>query len=135
MARDWRESYDTVRVWTREKTGTDSMGEPEYEWAYTDVDGVLVAKRTDAGSVQRGDGLSDLRADAVGTGFRLAFPRGYDGPSLRHARVTLLREEYGMDDDTTDGWQTALEVVDGPTPTPLSPLPWDMHVDVRRMDG
>ena len=124
----------TVRVWTRSESGTDPMGEPTYEWTHVDVPGVLV--RTGSGTdMERGDSASDLRPDGVRVSYTLAFPKGYDGPGLRHARVTLLDARYGMDLDESDGWRTALAVSGDPSPQVPCPTRWDMICEVGRTDG
>lgn len=124
----------TVRVWTRSQSGVDPMGEPTYEWCFRDVDGVLVRPGT-ASDLERGDSASDLRPDGVRVRFTLAFPKGYDGPALRHARVTLLERRYGMDLSEEDGWRTALAVSGDPRPTIPCPTRWDTIVEVGRTDG
>lgn len=123
----------SVRVWSRTQTGTDPMGEPTYAWQSTDVDGVLV-RPVNAPTMAQGDTASDVRPDAVRLKFSLAFPKGYAGPSLRHARVTLLDPAYGMDAGA-DGWRTALAVVGDPRPTKPCPTKWDMICEVVRTDG
>ena len=126
--------FDDVRVWARTRVGTDPMGEPTYSWSHVDVHGVIVNEVT-AQSMRQGDTLSDLRPDGVRVLYRLAFPRDYDGPDLRHARVTLLRETYGMDASVTDGWRTALVVSGDPRHNPARPTRWDMLVDVGYTHG
>lgn len=123
-----------VRVWTRAESGTDPMGEPTYAWSFADVDGVLV-RPLEGTAMERGDSASDLRPDGVRVRFVLAFPKGYDGPPLRHARVTLLHPRYGMDASETDGWRTALAVSGDPRPTVPCPTRWDTIVEVGRTDG
>ena len=124
----------TVRVWTREMVETDQMGEPVYGWSHVDVPGVLV--RVGAGSdLERGDSLSDLRPDGVRVKYTLAFPKDYDGPKLRHARITLLDPAYGMDADESKGWETALAVSGDPAPQIPCPTRWNMTVEVGRTDG
>lgn len=123
-----------IRVWVREAVGTDPMGEPVYEWKHHDVSGVLV--RVGIGSeMERGDSASDLRPDGVRVRFTLAFPKEYDGPPLRHARVTLLDPSYGMDADETEGWRTALVVSGDPAPQLPCPTRWNMTCEVGRTDG
>lgn len=124
----------SIRVWSRSASGTDPMGEPTYEWSFVDVDGVLV-RPSGASEMERGDSTSDLRPDGVRMEFTLAFPKGYDGPALRHARVTLLERRYGMDLDETEGWRTALAVSGEPQPTIPCPTRWDTIVEVGRADG
>lgn len=121
----------TVRVWTRVRAGSDPMGEPTYEWSPTDVSGVLVRPAA-ASDMERGDSASDLRPDGVRVRFAIAFPKGYDGPPLRHARVTLLHPRYGMDPDDP---ASALAVSGDPAPTVPCPTPWDMIAEVGRTDG
>ena len=123
----------SVRVWSREVASTDPMGEPTYAWTAHDVDGVLVRPGTATVS-DRSDTSSDLRTDGVRVLFTLALPKGYDGPPLRHARVTLLDRRYGMD-VSSDGWRTALEVTGDPRPTVPCPTRWDTVVEVGRTDG
>lgn len=120
-----------VRVWARQPAGTDPMGETVYEWCPTDVSGVLV-RPVSASDMERGDSASDLRPDGVRVSFSLAFPKGYAGPPLRHARVTLLDPAYGM--DPTDP-AAALAVSGDPAPTVPCPTPWDMIAQVGRTDG
>ena len=122
-----------VRIWTRTQTGTDPMGEPAYAWTYTDVDGVLV-KEIATSEMGAGDSASDLRPDGVRVRYVLAFPKTYDGPQLKHARVTLLDPMYGMDDSKADGWETALAVSGDPHPA-VRPTPWNMTCEVGRTDG
>lgn len=123
-----------VRVWRRELTGTDPMGDPVYSWRPEDVGGVLV--RVGSGTeMERGDSLSGLRPDGVRVMYTLAFPKGYGGPPLRHARVTLLDPAYGMDVSESDGWRTALAVSGDPRPTIPCPTAWDTIVEVGRTDG
>lgn len=124
----------SVRVWAREEAGTDPMGEAVFEWRFADVDGVLV-RPTTAPEMERGDSASDLRPDGVRVRFALAFPKGYDGPPLRHSRVTLLDPRYGMDLSQTDGWRGALVVSGDPQPTIPCPTRWDTIVEVGRTDG
>ena len=122
-----------VRVWTRTQTGTDAMGDPTYAWSFADVSGVLV-KSGPADGATRGDVADGLRPDAVRVAYTLAFPRGYSGPPLRHARVTLLDPMYGMDLDESDGWRDALVVSGDPRPA-VRPTRWDMVAEVGRTDG
>ena len=129
-----RPIFDDVRVWARTQTGTDPMGEPVYSLSYTDVHGVIV-NEVNATSMRQGDTLSDLRPDGVRVLYRLAFPRDYDGPNLRHARVTLLRDTYGMDKSVTDGWKTALVVSGDPRHNPARPTRWDMLAEVGYTHG
>ena len=124
----------SIRVWTRAQAGADSMGEPTYEWSFADLDGVLV-RPVDGSGMERGDSASDLRPDGVRVRYALALPKGYDGPPLRHARVTLLHPAYGMDASETDGWRTALAVSGDPRPTIPCPTVWDTIVEVGRTDG
>lgn len=124
----------SIRVWSRSATGTDPMGEPTYEWSFADVGGVLVRPAA-GGDMERGDSASDLRPDGVRVLYSLALPKGYDGPALRHARVTLLHPAYGMDASETDGWRTALAVSGDPRPTVPCPTAWDTIVEVGRTDG
>lgn len=134
MARDWRDSYDTVRVWTRAQTGTDPMGEPTYGWAYTDVRGVSVRNyNTDAGAMRQGDTASDLRPDGVRVRFVLAFPKGH-GLTLRHARVTF--PDRGQTATTWEEAEPCALLVSG-DPTPQRPCTtrWDTLAEVGRTDG
>ena len=85
--------------------------------------------------MERGDSASDLRPDGVRVRFVLALPKGYAGPPLRHARVTLLDPRYGMDLSETDGWRTALAVSGDPHPTIPCPTRWDTLVEVGRTDN
>lgn len=124
----------SVRVWSRTRTGTDPMGEPRYCWSFADVDGVLV-RPAEPRADGSGDSASDLRPDGVRVRYSLAFPKGYDGPPLRHALVTLLHPAYGMDASETDGWRSALAVSGDPSPTIPCPTRWDMVVEVGRRDG
>ena len=142
MARDWKDNpiYDTVRVWTRTQTGTDPMNEPVYSWSHVDVRGVIVKHGSSQSLRQgellgKGDTLSDVRPDGTRLSFVLGFPRDYDGPPLKHGRITLLRPTYGMDADETDGWKDALVVIGNPTKNPARPTRWDMLVEVGRVDG
>lgn len=123
-----------VRVWYRTQEGTDPMGEPTYAWSHADVDGVLVRPATGS-DMERGDPASDLRPDGVRVRYVLALPKGYDGPPLRHARVTLLHPAYGMDLDESEGWREALAVSGDPRPTVPCPTRWDTIVEVGRTDG
>ena len=120
----------SVRIWARSQSGVDPMGEPIYSWASTDVDGVLVRP----GTTRDLDGDDGLRPDGVRVSFTLALPKGYDGPSLRHARITLLHPRYGMD-ASADGWRTALAVTGDPQPVVPCPTRWDTIVEVGRTDG
>lgn len=122
-----------VRVWTRTQDGTDPMGEPTYAWSHRDVDGVLV-RPGPSPELGQGDAASGLRPDGVRVLFTIALPKGYDGPSLRHARVTLLEPRYGMD-RSPEGWRTALAVSGDPAPTIPCPTRWDTIVEVGRTDG
>ena len=124
----------TVRVWTRAKVGTDPMGEPDYAWSFVDVPGVLVRPGA-AADVDDSGAVGGLRPDGVRVGFTLAFPKGYSGPALRHARVTLLHPAYGMDLSQSDGWRTALAVSGDPQPTIPCPTRWDTIAEVGRTDG
>ena len=125
-----------VRVWSRRQVDTDPMGEPVYEWAHADVDGVLVRTATTSGMEdKRGDAAGSLRPDGVRVRYVLAFPKGYDGPPLARARVTLLNPAYGMDLSETDGWRTALVVSGDPAPQVPCPTRWNMVVEVGRTDG
>ena len=124
----------SIRVWARTASGTDPMGEPTYEWAHSDVGGVLV-RPASVSEMERGDSASDLRPDGVRVQYVLALPKGYDGPPLRHARVTLLDPAYGMDQSESDGWRTALAVSGDPRPTIPCPTRWDTIVEVGRTDG
>lgn len=126
--RDWRDSYDMVRVWNRFVERTDPMGEGEYGWSYTDVRGVAVKNGAGA-DMQRGDAASDLRPDGVRVLYTLAFPKGH-GLTLRHARVTLL--DRGMDPDS---WEDALVVSGDPRPQRPCPTRWDTIAEVGRTDG
>lgn len=131
--RDWRDSYDDVRVWVRSQAGTDPMGEPAYEWTFSDVRGVSVrtcTARDDSG----GGEASDLRPDGVRVTYTLAFPRGHS-LNLRGARVTLLRPERGMDTSETDGWRTALVVSGDPRPQVPCTTKWDTIAEVGVTDG
>jgi len=121
----------TVRVWARSEAGRDPMDEPTWAWGHADVPGVLVRPGA-APEMQRGDSASDLRPDGVRVLYTLAFPKGYDGPPLRHARVTLLEPVYGMDPDDPEA---ALAVSGDPRPTIPCPTPWNMTVEVGRTDG
>lgn len=123
----------TVRIWTRSEVGTDPMGDPVYEWASHDVAGALV-RPIKGSELERGDEASDLRPDGVRVLFAIALPKGYGGPPLRHARVTLLEPRYGMD-CTAEGWRTALAVSGDPEPTIPCPTPWDTIVEAGRTDG
>ena len=122
-----------VRVWQREAYGVDAMGDALYRWSFADVDGVLV--RPASANAEDGGADTGLRPDGVAVKFVLALPKGYDGPPLRHARVTLLNERYGMDASKTDGWRTALEVSGDPMPVIPCPTRWDTLVEVGRRDG
>lgn len=124
----------SVRIWTREQVGTDPMGEPMYAWAHNDVDGVLVRPAEPADVGQR-DSAQGLRPDGIRVRFVLALPKGYAGPPLRHARVTLLEPRYGMDLSETEGWRTALAVSGDPAPTTPCPTQWNMTAEVGRTDG
>lgn len=122
-----------VRVWSRTRTGEDPMGDPTWAWEPFDVDGVLV--RVGRPADPEGSGVvGGLRPDATEVAFTLAFPKGYDGPPLRHARVTLLEPAYGMDAGE-GGWETALAVVNDPAPQVPCPTRWDTIVEVVRLDG
>lgn len=123
----------SVRVWSRSEAGTDPMGDTVYEWAPYDVDGALV-RPLEGSDLERGDSASDLRPDGVRVLFSVALPKGYAGPPLRHARVTLLHPSYGMD-LTSEGWRTALAVSGDPQPTIPCPTRWDTIVEVGRTDG
>lgn len=137
MARDWRNSYDEVRVWTRAQTGTDPMGEPVFAWSYTDVRGVSV-KNGVASSMERGDTTSDLRPDGVRVKYTLAFPKGH-GLTLRHARVTFLNplRTGGYSEATTwdEARGVALCVSGDPQPQMPCPTVWDTICEVGRTDG
>ena len=122
----------TVRVWTRSQTGTDPMGEPVYSWSYVDVAGVLVAEGASSDDGGGGE-VADLRPDGIRVRYTLAFPKGYDGPSLRGARVTLLDPMYGMD-VSADGWRSALAVSGDPRPQ-VRPTRWDLRAYVGVTDG
>ena len=122
-----------VRVWTRERAGTDPLGEPTYEWSHTDVGGVLV-REAESADLEGEGSAGKLRPDGVRVTYVLAFPRTYDGPQPKHARVTLLDPMYGMDADDTDGWETALVVSGDPRPA-ARPTPWNMTCEVGRTDG
>lgn len=132
MARDWRDSYDTVRVWTRSKAGEDPMGEATYTWSYVDVRGVSV-KVGPASDLERGDSASDLRPDGVRVQLTLAFPKGH-GLTLRHARVTF--PDRGQNAET---WESAegyaLAVSGDPQPQRPCPTRWDTICEVGRTDG
>lgn len=123
-----------IRVWSRAASGVDPMGEATYEWSFADVDGVLVRPGSASG-MERGDSASDVRPDGVRVMYTLALPKGYGGPPLRHARVTLLNPAYGMDVSESDGWRTALAVSGDPRPTIPCPTAWDTIVEVGRTDG
>ncbi|MBR3318764.1 MAG: hypothetical protein IKG21_13190 [Atopobiaceae bacterium] len=133
MTRDWRDSYDTVRVWTRTQTGSDSMGEPVYAWSYQDVRGVSVKTGTRDTGLQSGDAMSDLRPDGIRVKFTLSFPKGH-GLTLRHARVTF--PDRGQ---TATTWQDAepyaLMVSGDPQPQRPCPTVWDTIAEVGRTDG
>lgn len=123
-----------VRVWTRAETGTDPMGDPIYDWSHVDVPGALV--RNGSGSdLEVGDSASAVRPDGIRVLYTIAFPKTYDGPCLRHARVTLLDPEYGMDTDEATGWETALAVSGDPRPQLPCPTKWNLIAEVGRTDG
>lgn len=132
MTRDWRDSYDTVRVWTRGERGRDPMGEPQYEWSFVDVRGVSV-KNGPAADLERGDSASDLRPDGVRVRFTLAFPRGH-GLDLRHARVTFPdRGQDATEWEEAEG--CALLVSGDPQPQRPCTTRWDTIAEVGRTDG
>lgn len=120
-----------VRVWSREQVGRDAMGEPEYAWAPCDVANVLVRPLSGA-EMSRGDTASDLRPDGIKARFRLAFPKGYDGPALRHAKVSLVDRPWSQD---PSDHELAYEVVGDPQPEDPCPTQWNIICEVGRCDG
>ncbi len=138
MARDWRDSYDTVRVWTRTQTGSDPLGEPVYSWSFTDVRGVSVRNGSDSQGMRLGDTASDLRPDGVRVRYALAFPKGH-GLSLRHARVTFLnpvrKDAFCDSADWANAEPVALLVSGDPQPQWPCTTRWDTIAEVGRTDG
>lgn len=133
MGRDWRDAYDTVRVWTRTEAGSDPLGEPLYAWTYEDVRGVSVKNGTHVTEMRQGDTLSDLRPDGVRVLYTLAFPRGH-GLRLRHARVTF--PDRGQDaTEWADAEPVALSVTGDPQPQRPCTTRWDTIAEVGRTDG
>lgn len=131
--RDWRDSYDTVRVWTRAQTSTDPMGEPVWAWTYQDVRGVAVKTGPRANAMRQGDEASDLRPDGVRVKYTLAFPKGH-GLTLRHARVTF--PDRGQTATTwEDAEAYAMLVSEDPQPQIPCPTKWDTIAEVGRTDG
>ena len=128
MARDWRDSYDEVRVWTRAQDGVDPMGDPTYTWAHADIRGVSVRNGVARDFPGSGEDMG-LRPDGVRVTHTLAFPRGH-GLDLRHARVALL--DRGMD---PDDWEAALVVSGDPRPQVPCTTRWDTICEVGRTDG
>lgn len=121
----------TVRVWTRLETGRDSMGEPVWEWASHDVSNVLVKPLTGQ-ELSKGDTASDVRPDGVNVRFRLAFPKTYNGPSLRHAKISLIDAPWLQDADNVSA---AYVVVDDPQPEDPCPTQWNMLCEIGKTDG
>ena len=120
-----------VRVWTRAEAGRDSMGEPVLSWAPFDASNVLV-RPLSAGEMSQGDAASDLRPDGVRVRFRLAFPKDYCGPDLKHARVSLTDAPWLMD---PEDWDAALTVSGDPQPEDPCPTLWNIICEVGRTDG
>ena len=114
-------SGETVTVWTRGADGEDEFGEPVEAWTPTVVDNVLVRPLTGA------DLADALRPDGVRVQYSLAFPKDYDGPDLRHAKVALTARGKGWDD--------ALDVSGSPDALDPCPTRWNMLVEVGRTDG
>lgn len=132
MARDWRDSYDTVRVWRRAEVGTDPLGEPVYGWDWEDVRGVSVRSLASP-EMLRGDAASSLRPDGVRAAYALAFPKG-TGEGLRHAMVTF--PDRGQDAETWDEARAyALAVIGDPRPQSPCVTVWDTLAEVGRTDG
>jgi len=111
-------------VLARRALGTDAMGDPVWAWEGVAVPGCLVRPLTgeDAASAEGPDGV---RAE-----YRVAFPKSYAGPPLRHARVALT--DRGMDASDPEA---ALLVVGSPDATDPCPTPWNMLADVGRAYG
>lgn len=131
---------ETIAVLTRKQTGTDSMGEPIYEWSSELVKGALVRSLDGSSSVSYGSGLFTsgvqlpAKPDGTGVKYRISFPRTWTSKHARgylaNARVALV--DRGMD---ANDWRNALHVVGAPDRTPESPLIWDMDVEVGRTNG
>ena len=113
---------ETVEIYERSQSGTDSHGNPTYSWKLAKtVGGCLVhtATTTDIQDAQRPDG-STIQ-------YRIAFPSSYDGPQLRGCRVALVGRGMSADD--------ALDVIGEPDVESMAPTAWNMLVDVGRADG
>lgn len=113
---------ESVAVYERSQSGTDSHGNPTYSWKLAKtVGGCLVhtATTTDIQDAQRPDG-SNIQ-------YRIAFPSSYDGPRLRGCRLALV--DRGM------GEEGALDVIGEPDRESMAPTVWDMLVDAGRADG
>lgn len=115
---------ERIAVLSRRRAGEDGMGEPVWEWGAHWVDGALVRPLD-------GEGVPDpLRPDGVRALYRVALPKGYDGPPLRGCRVALV--ERGMDAGDAEG---ALRVSGSPDFVRPCPTRWDVSFEVGRVDG
>lgn len=117
---------EEVAVLRRSQTGTDSMGEPTYEWASELVGGCLV-RPLDGSDATAADAPDRRRCE-----YRVAFPKSWTATAapLAGCRVALVAR--GMDADDPNG---ALRVSGSPDRTAPCPTRWDMAADVWRADG
>lgn len=127
---------ERVAVLKRTQTGTDSMGEPTYEWKSEVVDKVLVNV---SGVRVTGNGFSDetsinRRFDGSKTFVTLAFPMAWaktkpDG-YLRNARIALI--DRGMDANDPE---QAFYVSGIPMRSSVSPNTWGLSVEAWKASG
>lgn len=135
---------ERVAVLKRTQTGTDSMGEPTYEWKSEVVDKVLVSVSgvsvTSNGFSGRntiftsGDTSFNRRYEGAKTLVTLAFPMAWaktkpDG-YLRNARIALI--DRGMDANDPE---QAFYVSGIPMRSSVSPNTWGLSVEAWKASG
>lgn len=114
---------ETVSVLKRIETGTDSMGEPIYQWQTKNVENVLVKPGL-------GENLTDdLRPDGIRVKYTLAFPKTFTD-SLRGARIALIERNMSAED-----YESALVVVGDPGITNPCPTSWNRIVEAGTVYG
>lgn len=111
---------ETIKVWRKEQSSIDCMGEPVYIWNSEDVEDCIVRPLA-------GENLTDsTRPDGVVVTYSVAFPKTYDKRNnLRGCKVTFR----GMEETQ------ALYVAGSPDITYPCPTAWDTIAEVGRIDG
>lgn len=111
---------ETIEVLRKTQKGTDSMGEPTYEWVSEQVQNCLVRP------LQGADLTDALRPDGVRVSYVVAFPKSYTGRStLRGCKVAFPARS-----NTEPLWVSGSPDITSPCPTE-----WDTTAEVGRVDG